>query len=167
MKKNRALILLLGISLLAAGSYVGHEYFRPTKDIAYLKESYQLNAGILIQEFNKNDSIATKKYIGKIILVSGKYKEAEKDEKGYYTIVFGEEGSMSTIRCAIDTSHSKEIADLKKGNWISVKGQLSGFIEDGTGLLGADILLNHCMAIVINKPETYSTLLKSSLNENH
>jgi len=144
MKRKITVLLIVAVALIALSFYGGHEYFRANADIADLDESFHSNAVGLLNEFMSNDLQATKKYLGKIIVVKGKLHDLEKDEKGDYTLVLGEDGIMSSVRCTMDTKHNQEASSLKKGTFLSVKGELTGFNADGTGLLGSDVQLNRC-----------------------
>ena len=66
-------------------------------------------------------------------------KEIVKDDKGFYSLALGDTSSMSSVRCSIDSVHSKEAAAVKKGSTIAVKGICSGFNADD--MLGSDVIL--------------------------
>jgi hypothetical protein len=57
--------------------------------------------------------------------------------------VLGEAGSMSSVRCSIDSTHSEEAAKVQKGQSLSVKGICSGFMSDE--MLGSDVQLDRCV----------------------
>jgi len=137
--------MIIAVAFIALSFYGGHEYFRANADMADLKESVHADAVDLLNEFLNNDSLATKNYLGKILIIKGTLRELEKDEKGDYTLVLGEEGISSTIRCTMDAKHNQQSSALKKGTVIAVKGELTGFNADGTGLLGSDVLMNRCV----------------------
>jgi hypothetical protein len=141
---NRKKTILFSITLLIfVGGLLGYrEYFRPNADIATMKPAFQVNSNGMIDEFSKNDIMATKKYLGKIVSIDGTVTKVEKDEKGYYTIVLGMQGNSSSIRCAVDTLHVAPMASLKEGQAVTVKGIFTGYNKDETGLLGSDIQLN-------------------------
>ena len=139
MKRRTIIITCIAVAVIAGGLYGWHEYFRPNVDVASVKPAYHISTNSLLNEFSKDDSDATKKYLGKIIAVDGKVKKVEKDERGYYTIVLGTDGNTSSVRCAADTLHMQSIASLKEGSAVSVKGIFTGYNKDETGLLGSDI----------------------------
>jgi tRNA_anti-like len=145
MKKKNTFIALAISSAIAAGLFGWHEYVRPNPDMSSIKEKFQLKSSSLIHEFEGNDSLAEKKYIGKVVIVKGKLKELARDEKGFYTLVLGDDGVNSSVRCSIDTLHNTELARLRQGRIISVKGAVIGFNADPTGLLGSDVQLNRCI----------------------
>ena len=131
--------------LIAIGFYAYQEYHRTNKDITEVQEAYNVKAPDLLKEFALNDSIATKKYLGKIVAIQGAIKKIDRDENNYYTIVLGDSSDKSSIRCLMDSTHVEEVVNLQKGKVVTLKGSLTGFNPDNTGLLGSDVDLNRCV----------------------
>ena len=142
MKKKKTILIILVIAFMAGAFIGGHEYFKPNPDMSQLKAEFNRDAASFLQEFNSNDSAASAKYLGKIIEVSGNITALEKGEEGYYTLVLGEVGEASSVRCAGDKQHSDSMLRLKVGDMIKIKGVFTGFNKDATGLLGSDIQLS-------------------------
>ena len=135
----RYVLLALLMIIVTAAIYIYKEYNRTHVDIARLKADYSLTATDFIKEFEINERSSNKKYWDKVIRVEGIVKEIVKDEKGFYTLVMGDTSSMSSVRCGINSAHSKEAAVVKKGSLIAVKGICSGFNADE--MLGSDVIL--------------------------
>jgi hypothetical protein len=147
-KKSILLIILLAVGI--GGWYAYREYTRTNKDLADVKADWQTSSAKLISEYEANDSIANKKFLGKIVEVNGSVNEVIKDDNGYYTVVFGESGTMSSVRCSIDTTHQKDITSLTMGSSATVRGACTGFNKDDMGL-GSDVILNRCVIIPSKK----------------
>src|SRR5258708_5316198 len=146
MSRKKLILLVIIIVLAAAGFYAYKEYNRVNADVSGLQADYNIAATDLLKEFTANDSVANKKYLGKIIAVKGIVRQVSKDENGYCTIVLGDtSSSMSSIRCSVDSVHTPDVINLGKGKTITVKGSLTGFKPDDTGLLGSDIEMNRCV----------------------
>ncbi len=142
MKRKKIIrYVLLALLLVAAAValYIYKEYNRTHKDTARLKADYSLAATDLIKEFETNEQASNKKYWDKVIRVEGLLKEVVKDDKGFYSLALGDTLSMSSVRCSIDSMHSKEAEAVKKGSRIAVKGICSGFNADE--MLGSDVIL--------------------------
>ncbi len=139
---------LLAILILGAGAaYYGYKEFnRKAKDIATLKPDYTIQAAALVDEFSKNDSLSTKKYLDKVVAITGNLKSLDKDDKGFFTVVLGDNNSNSSIRCSMDSAHNAEAATLSSGTTIQVKAICTGYNADDLGL-GADIMFNHSCII--------------------
>jgi hypothetical protein len=135
----RNILLSLLVIIAAAAIYIYKEYNRTHKDTARVKADYSIAATDLIKEFDTDVQASNKKYWDKVIKVEGIVKEIVKDEKGFYSLAIGDTTSLSSVRCSIDSVHSKEAAVVKKGSIIAVKGICSGFNEDE--MLGSDVIL--------------------------
>jgi tRNA_anti-like len=150
-KKTIWTIILLAV---AAGAFYGYkQYTRTNKDLAKVKADVTITADTLITEYSTNDSVANKKYLGKIVEVTGNVKKIEKDEKGYYTVVLGDTASLSSVRCSMDSVHQQDAARLAVGSSAILRGACTGFKKNelmGEDL-GSDVELNRCAVIEKNK----------------
>jgi hypothetical protein len=142
-------IVIVAILVVAAGAaiYGWSEFNRKNEDLSGVKAAYTVEAMQLINEFNQNDSAANARYLGRVVAVSGLVKQVEKDEEGKYTVVLGDTADMSSVRCALDSTHAADATGLHRGESIQVKGSFTGFKKDDTGLLGSDVELNRGVII--------------------
>lgn len=147
---RKKIIWTIIVVAVAAGAYYGYkQYTRTNKDLAKVKADTVIGAAALVAEYSANDTIADKKYLGKIIEVAGNVKKIEKDEKGYYTIVLGDTASLSSVRCSIDTVHQQDAARIVIGSSAILRGACTGFKKNellGEDL-GSDVELNRCAVI--------------------
>jgi uncharacterized protein YyaL (SSP411 family) len=150
MSRKKIIWSIVLVAAAGAGLYAYKEYNRTNKDLRYTKPDFIVLATGLISEYEANDSLANRKYNGKVVEISGPVKKIEKDEEGYYTIVLGDSSSLSSVRCSMDTSHQADAAVLMAGSSAIVRGSCTGFNKDEMGL-GSDVILNRCA--VINKKE--------------
>lgn len=139
---KRTVLLIVLVIVIVLGFYGYREYFRQNKDLADVAPAVTITAPELIRAFESDSAGANKKYLGKIIAVSGVAKSIER-EAGSATIILGEQGSMSSVRCSMDTTHLKEVATVREGQSLTVKGECTGFNQDE--LLGSDVVLNRCV----------------------
>lgn len=137
-------ILLILIVIIAGAAWYGYrQYNRKNIDLANTRPDMEISGANLIDSFEANEKLANEKYLDKIIAVRGRLKEINRDEKGFYTVVIGEENSMSTVRCSMDSAHQQDIPLMKTGNPIRIKGVCTGFNADE--LLGSDVILNRAV----------------------
>jgi uncharacterized protein (DUF1330 family) len=147
LKKQRKFIGLLIIITIGIGTWQGlKEYNRTNQDIADVKADVKISATDLIKEYEKSDSFANKKYLGKIIEVSGAIKKLDTDGSGGYVVVLGDSTSLSSVRCAMDSTHNQDAAALKTGSSAILRGHCSGYNKDDMGL-GSDVILDRCALI--------------------
>lgn len=130
--------------ILAAGIYAWSEFNRTVNSLANIKADYNTPAAALIAEFENDEAAAQKKYNDKIVTVIGTVKSIE-DVDNSYTVVLGDTNSMSSVRCLIDSTATAAVIGISRGMEINIKGALTGFKKDETGLLGSDVELNRCI----------------------
>ena len=145
MNKKTIIILIAVIAIAAAGLYAWKEFNRKNEDLTEVKAAFIVNANGLINEFTQNDSASNAKYLGKIVTVEGVVKKVENDDYGHHTIVLGDSVNMSSVRCAVDSTHAADATVLQRGQSVKIKGFFTGFKKDETGLLGSDVELNRCV----------------------
>jgi hypothetical protein len=143
MNRKKIIGITLAVAIAGGGWYGYKEYTRKVKDLRHVNAQVRMKAPELLAEFGKDETGANALYLDKIIAVNGKVREVEKDDQGHFTVILGEEGSMSSVRCSMDSVHQDEIIDLTAGSIITMKGACTGFNADE--LLGADVILNRCV----------------------
>ena len=114
-------LLLVGIGA-AIYWYIATEKFADTKD---RQAAYIVNAIDFIREFEKNDSVANKKYADKIITVNGMVSEIEAADTTV-NIKFIDTTSGSYAIFAFQEQYISEAKTLKVGDSASIKGSCSG-----------------------------------------
>ncbi len=144
MSKRKIIISVLILVVAAAAVYSYKEFTRTNKDLRYVKPQVTIEADSLIREFTVNDSVADHKYRNKIIAVHGMVKGIDSAD-GQYTIAMGDTNILSSLRFSMDTSSAIKAAAVQRGMSITVKGAITGFKKDETGLLGDDIEFNRCV----------------------
>ena len=145
MKRKKVIgYILLAVLLLSAvfAAYIYKEYNRTHEDTAAIRPDYSLTAVSLLKEFEMDEPASNKKYWDKVILVDGMVKNLAKDDRGRYSIILGDTASMSSVRCSMDSIHNNEVATVKKGNRLAMKGICTGFNADE--MLGSDVILVRC-----------------------
>ncbi len=147
--RRKRLIWSFIFLIVAGGSYYAYkQYSRKNKDLSGVKPDMRLEAGQLIKEYESNDSASNQKYLGKILELHGNLRQIDKDENGYYTLILGDPGTLSSVRCSMDTNHQQDAAKLAVNSSTTVRGACTGFNKDDMGL-GSDVILNRC--VILNK----------------
>ena len=149
MSKKRLIWTFVLVAAVLAALYLYKEYNRTNSDLLNLKADIETSASDLIKEFEAGDSAANKKYLDKIVELTGNVKKLEKDDAGDYTIVIGDTLSMSSVRCLSDTNHRSDAAIVKENSTITIRGVCTGFKKNellGENL-GSDVELTRCVVI--------------------
>lgn len=145
MSKKQVIITSILLVLAAVAIYVYREYNRTNKDLATVAPDYTVQATALVNEFLANDSVAYNKYRNKILAVQGMVKAVDNVD-GDCTVVLGDTMELSSsVRCLLDSAHAAAGAGFKRGDQVTIKGAITGFKKDDTGLLGSDVELNRCV----------------------
>jgi hypothetical protein len=142
MNKKRTIIGGIVVVIALAAGYGWYQYNRTVQGLANVSADFSVNATDLIKEFVSSEEATNKKYLNKILSVKGMVKNVETAQN---TIVLGDTSDMSGVRCVLDSTAISTIGALQKGTLITVKGAITGFNKDETGLLGSDVQLNRCV----------------------
>lgn len=147
MSKKRTIVGSIVVVIMMAAIYAWYQYNRTVQGLADVGADYSVDASALINEFVSNEEVAQKKYLNKILSVKGIIKGVEPGESTG-TVVLGDTTNMNGVRCVLDSVANATTGSLPRGTVITIKGAITGFNKDETGLLGSDVQLNRC---VINK----------------
>ena len=119
-------LLWAGLIIVVIGAaiywYVATEKFSDTKD---RKSAFTVSAIDFIREFQQNDSAANKKYIDKIVTVTGRVSEIEPADTTL-NLKFIDSSTGSYAIFAFQQQHLTEARTVKVGDSVSVKGSCSG-----------------------------------------
>jgi hypothetical protein len=150
LKKYRKPLLLTLIPVLAAGVWLGiQEYNRTAADLTKVKPDVTITAVALIRDYEMNDSLADRKYLGRIVELRDRVKNTEADETGNYIIVLGEAENPSSVRCRMDTLYREQASAIQPGSSITIRGECTGYKKNEMmGInLGSDVELVRCVII--------------------
>ena len=144
MSKKRMIVGGIVVVILLAAIYGWYQYNRTVQGLADVRADYSVDASALIKEFVGNEDAAQKKYLNKILSVKGTIKGIESGENAG-TLVLGDTTDMNGVRCVLDSTANATTGALQRGAVITIKGAITGFNKDETGLLGSDVQLNRCV----------------------
>ena len=88
--------------------------------------SYTLSARQLHDEYKANEVAADMKYKGHIVVISGKIDSIGKDIFDQAYIVVDGESLSGGVHCTFAKDEESSIARLSKGQYVTVKGKVSG-----------------------------------------
>jgi len=144
MSKKRIIIGGIIAIIIIVALYGWYQYNRTVQGLNDVSADYTVNATELINEFVTNETTANKKYLNKIVEVKGTIKKVE-ENSGTGIVVLGDTTDMSGVRCILDSTTSATAGSLQRGAVVAIKGAITGFNKDETGLLGSDVELNRCV----------------------
>ena len=117
--------LFFGILLVVIAGwfwFVVNEKFSDTTEISPV---FTVTALDLIHEFEKNDSLANKKYAEKIVVVNGEVSAVERVDSSV-NIKMADSTSGSYVIFAFQQQDVAKVKEIKVGQKVSIKGSCSG-----------------------------------------
>ena len=144
MSRKKIIIGAIVLVILIVAVYAWSEFTRTVQSLSGVAPDYKTEAVALITEFETNEAEADKKYHNKIVAVNGMVKGVDAVQNTY-TVSLGDTSNMSSVRCVIDSNYVNSVEGLHRGTVITIKGAITGFKKDDTGLLGSDVELNRCV----------------------
>jgi len=131
MRFRYILIIILTVILVGAG--IGLKmFFKPHADVNRLKADFNVDAPVLINEFQKKEDAATAKYSEKVLQISGKLAAKNQLPNGTTLLVLEDE--MQGISCQLDSNwvaaNQPVIKALQIGNPVTVKGICQGYLME-------------------------------------
>jgi uncharacterized protein YxeA len=135
MKKILIAVILVLISAVSIGIYLFN--LKPT-DTRQVDAKFELEGSQLIAEFSEDETIASKKYVDHIIIVSGKVAEV-KFTGTEASVSLQSDDPMSGITCSFYADEANTLTTLSSGDDIKIKGKCTGKLMD--------VVLNNCSLV--------------------
>ena len=139
MKKIKRNLIILVVLIPACAGYGFYMYKKKPTDIRKEEAQYQIDAAVLLSEFNKDETAANKKYIDKIIAVQGKVADIKIDTGGEATVFLASGDPMASVTCSFYREETPSVKQIKQGELVIVKGKCTGKLMD--------VVLNKCSLI--------------------
>jgi hypothetical protein len=132
------LIIIAVIVLFFAGSFL-YMRFMPEKNVLKETTDFTLSASNLAIEYENNPSVSDKKFIDRVIEVTGVISEISTDQNKCLVFILREKESATGVLCTLSKKASKKAIRYKKGDTITLKGTCSGMLFE--------IVLNNCIIV--------------------
>jgi len=126
-KKMKKFIIIFLILAAGAGSYGYYLYNKPRAGVSEMTAAYSVDAKNFFTEYNTDENAANRKYLGKVVEVSGKIRSVDVDDRGTMNVAI-ETGEMGAVNCQFEKKD--KMPSVVAGNLVRVKGICSGFLLD-------------------------------------
>lgn len=130
MKRIIYIILLLVLAGVAYGLYL---FYKKPADAREMSPDYEMTAADLVRAFTDHEDDANKKYVDKVMVVSGKVSQVDMPT---VTVFLDAGDPMAAVTCSFYADESSSLTSLKPGDAVSIKGKCTGKL--------ADVVLNNC-----------------------
>jgi hypothetical protein len=136
-------IALFVVSFIALSAILAALYMYNLKhtDMAKAKPDFVITASELLKEFEDNETVASTRYINKILEVKGTIASVKPAENNVINISLMTGSDLSSVICTFNAIADPSV--LKTGDAITLRGECSGFLMD--------VLLNNCAVIEKSK----------------
>ena len=95
-------------------------------DIADAKPEFTISASKLASAFDENEIQANKDYKEKVFIVEGSVQSISETLGSMYVVLNGGKSFGTDIQCFFSENQTDEIAKLKKGTSVKIKGKCNG-----------------------------------------
>ena len=133
--KKKVVVILGSIIIIAIASII-YIFNAPRKDFSNSNVDYSVSINTLIAEFEKDEDLASKKYVNKILLVNGTIDEIVSNNGKGSTCRISSDNAMIGIICEFEPGTDEELRTHLPGDSITIVGKCSGYLMD--------VLLNAC-----------------------
>ena len=123
--------------LVVSAFYFYSEYNRKPASTQNLSPDFIVPALNLANEFETDETAANKKYLGKLIQVTGTLFSIDNNKETLISITVGDD--LHKIACLLDIKHAAIIRQYKVLSSITVKGICTGYLMD--------VELNRCVIV--------------------
>jgi hypothetical protein len=131
-------IFFIALAVIGAGIYF---YTLKPKDLEKVKPDFVMTSVELQKLFEENESVASARFINKIIEVSGEISSVKPGENNTFNVALKTGNELSSIICTFPGG--SPAGNLKQGSRITIRGECSGYLMD--------VLLNNCTVHVSSK----------------
>jgi len=127
----RKLLPIMVAGILIAAAAATYLYMKPTRNLEKAKPDFRVEAAIIFQEFSDAESLATEKYVGKVVEVTGPLASISTSDKGAVLFLLDD---LFGISCSMDSSYTVSVKEkleyLSPGDQVTIRGRCNGMLTD-------------------------------------
>ncbi len=139
MKKWKQIIYGVLILFMGAISYGFYLHEKKPADIRKEVAQFEMTSSALVEDFNRDETAANKKYLDKVISVKGNVADIKTDSSGQATVFLDSGDPMASVTCSFYNEEAAAVKAIQKGTAVIIKGKCTGKLMD--------VVLNKCSVI--------------------
>ena len=139
---SRPLKLLLGFLLcilVMAGLILLVPFYVPEENLHRQEADLQVAATELYTTYEADEAMGNRRYIDRIIDVTGTIAEITEDENGAAVVILRESDAFSGVLCTLEESERRAARELAVGQSVTIRGFCTGMLMD--------VVLNKCIIL--------------------
>jgi len=126
MRKN--LFFGIGFLLLGLAAWIVYIMYAPHRNASGEQAVASMSAMSFYNEFNTNEDLANKKWVGKVVEITGVISTLGENEK-YFSINL-QASETGGINCSMQKKDLISVTKPRPGDTIIIKGKCTGFLSD-------------------------------------
>jgi len=131
MLKKRTFFWAGILLCLAIGIFWGiHLYQKPHRSAADETIAFTIEADSLVKNYQQDEQASNKKYLGKVIEVTGKLAEVQHTAQSEIWILSAPSGNGGGVNCQLFPGEKISDPHPQPGDKVSLKGRCTGFLMD-------------------------------------
>lgn len=127
------LLVIVAATVLAASLY-----FKPRASVEERDTDFRLSAAELTDAFLRDESVASARYVGKVLEVSGAVTRVARESGSVLVSLRGTEDTTG-VTCYLRDDAVRSVTELKPGQPVTVKGICNGLL--------LDVVLDQCIVV--------------------
>lgn len=135
----KTIIIIIGvIVVLLIGAYL-YIRFMPEKSVNNINPDYTLTVSSLASEYESAPDASDKKYIDRVVEVSGTISEITTDQNSSTVFILRNNENQTGVLCTLAESETQKAKHYKTGDQATIKGTCTGMLFE--------VVLNKCVII--------------------
>lgn len=139
MKPFRFILFAVIIVIAAAAIYGYREYYRKPVALTEVSADLALPADALLTAYSTNEDAANKKYLGRILDVTGQVASIASQQDTVINILLGRPEGMAHVSCSVSSTEASKIKKMAAGQSVTIRGVCTGYLMD--------VELNRCIIV--------------------
>lgn len=129
--------LIYGCLLVLAGvvGYGIYLFYQKPPDTREEKAEFEITAEDLVKEFSANEGEANRKFVDKVLIISGKVEQIQFTATEA-SVMLSSHDPMSGVTCSFYSDEIAPLKDIGRGKLVKIKGKCTGKLMD--------VVLNNC-----------------------
>ena len=127
--KKKLVLAGIGIIVIIIASTGWYLYNKPHSGVSNIDADVKITAGDLFRDYQNDEATANKKYLNKVIEVTGNIADIQ-NVNGSQIILLSTKDEMGGVNCQLSNSEKDKDITLKKSTTITIKGRCSGYLMD-------------------------------------
>lgn len=123
--KTTSIFVITGL-LLLLGMWIGYRYYNKEHREVDDEKSIVVSAINLFNDFSQDEDTANKKYLNKVLEVTGTVRESMVNQQGSTVLVLETNDAFGGVTCTLES----EAATIKINSEVTIKGICTGYLAD-------------------------------------